>query len=1015
MKKYIYILLATAALAVSCAKEINAPVENGDSSMVEFLATAAQTRTELADGHTVWSAGDAIKVFYGVGQSVSAAIKYGEGSSQATYQAAVPDGVDYYALYPEGLISSMPEAGHISVTLPAGQDGSFGAGHIAVAKAVNKVFAFENMNSFLKISLPVAGYKRIVVESPAGNALVGSMDVDLSSGSPVVKLAADSLATVEISSDGFPAGDVYIAVLAGVTHVNGLLLKYYDESGLKGSYYMDKPFVTEASVIHSFGEFGVTGEYFATLEGAGKKTGINAANAMDLAGLKALLTMPEDASGIAARTAALSGATIHIGAGTWDFQDSLLVAFPGAGTPVEVSFEGSETVITGGETHRLLNIGANAKVSFKGISFIKGLAKESRNSSILINGAADASFKDCKFKDCVNKTDEGEYKTGGCIYADEGTVISFDNCEFSGNRGSYAATLLIKGSAALKDCNMHDNDGTWPGSALYLDHEDAVCTVDGSTIEGNTVSKLEGQKPDGGAIVVLDGRLTMTDCSILKNSIPTRRGGALRVQNSGYVKLANCTVAQNTADWGGALNAVGSSTLEIEGGVYKENYAKGGGCILEGDNANIIIKNALFKENYLNKSGNFGGAIRHEGNGDLTITGTTFDGNYTLYNGENEAFGGAVSVGYDQHDSHVTIDACIFTGNHTMSGGGAALSYQSSGTGSGWMKVSNTRFEGNYNEYNGSNNDNYARHAGAVRLGHDATPSFFDNCVFANNSTLTASSEVKSAYGGAIADYADGFVFLNNCRFENNSATRGGAISVWNCAVSGIYLNGCSFSGNWSSFRDGTTIYFDKSKYFFMNNCSIADNTYTMSGEDGAGRWVFVGGDSGKVLEGCVVSNCSMFGSARTTSALTPMQNQELLYIYNVKSGKKAYLVNNAIVASGTGQDAWWTNSVDVLGYNNVFSSKGNTGGSYTGSADTAGKAASDFGGLAWDPNDFAWKWNGTLSGGFTAISAADFASAVNSGSSDFKAWLEEKGVLGKDQLGNNRGESGWWPGAYQN
>lgn len=1014
MKKYLYILLATAALAVSCAKEINAPVENDHPSMVEFLATAAQTKTELADGHTVWSAGDAIKIFYGVGQSVVANIKYGEGSSQATYQASVPDGVDYYAVYPEGLASSMPSAGHISITLPGSQNGTFGAGHIAMAKAAGKVFAFQNLNSFLKISLPAAGYKRIVVESPAGNALVGSMDVDLSSGSPVVTLSPDGPATVEISSDGFPAGDVFIAVLAGVTHEKGLLLKYYDESGLKGSYYMDKTFVTEASVIHSFGEFGVTGEYFATLDGAGNKTGINAANAMDLAGLKALLTMPEDEDGIAAKTEALRGATIHMGEGTWDFQDSLLVAFPGAGAPVEVSFEGSETVITGGETHRLLNIGANAKLSFKGISFTKSLAKQSRHPAILINEEANASFTDCKFTDCVNKTDEGEYKTSGCIYADEGTVISFNNCEFSGNRGSYAATLLIKGSAALKDCNMHDNDGTWPGSALYLDHEDAVCTVDGSTIEGNTVSKLEGQKPDGGAIAVLGGRLTMTDCSILKNSIPTRRGGALRVQNSGYVKLVNCTVAQNTADWGGALNAVGSSTLEIEGGVYKENYAKGGGCILEGDNANVIIKDAIFKENYLIKSGNFGGAIRHEGNGDLTITGTTFDGNYTLYNGENEAFGGAVSVGYDQHDSHVTIDDCLFSGNHTMSGGGAALSYQSSGTGSGWMKVSNTRFEGNYNEYNGDNNDNYGRHAGAVRLGHDATPSYFDNCVFVNNSTMTASTEVKSTYGGALTCYADGMIYLNNCHFENNSATRGGAISVWNCSVSGLFMNGCSFSGNWISYKNGTTIYFEKSKYFYMNNCSFADNTYTLSGGEDEGNWVFVGGDSGKVLEGCVVSNCSMFGSARTTSALTPMQNQELLYIYNMKSGKKAYLVNNAILAAGTEQYAWWSNGVDIIGYNNVYSSKGNTGGSYTGSGDTTGKAVSDFGGLAWNSTDHAWTWNGTLTGGFTAISAANYASAVNSGSPDFKNWLEEKGVLNKDQLGNSRGDSGWWPGAYQ-
>ena len=1030
MKKFAYIIIAAsvAAAAVSCAKEIDNQGGEGGPEMVTFTATTAQTKTDIIDGHTVWSLDDKIKVFYG-DNSAEAKLKTGENTSTATFEAAVPDGADYYAVYPASIASSKTGAEKFSVTIPQLQAGNFGHSHVAVAKGVNKTFAFSNVNSFLKISLPEAGYKRIVVESPAGKPLSGSLSVDLQSGSPVVSLGTDGNPSVEISSSaGFPAGDVYISILPGVTHDKGLLLKYYD-SELKGSYYLDKTFVSEISTIHSFGEFGITGDYFVSLDGAGNKMGITEANAMDVTAFIAFMTRPEDDEKAIAWAKALDGATIHLASGTYDFVDSLLVAFPGVDAPINVSFVGGDnTVITGNEGHRLLNVGENAKASFKNITFDKGVSFASRNSPILINGEATASFEGCTFTKNANKKADGSgYSTGGCIYADEKTTLSFENCEFTYNRGSYGATLLAKGKVNIKDSHFQYNEGSWPGSALYLDHEDAVCEVVNSVFEDNTVTKEEGKSPNGGAIEVIHGNLTMTGCSILRNSIPTRRGGALRAENSSHVKLINCTVKENTADWGGAINVIDNAVLEIEGGLYQGNYSKGGGCILTGSNTNasVIIKDAVFKENYVLKGGRYGGAIRHEGYGELTITGTTFEGNYSVYNGEDEAFGAAISVAYDQQDAQVTIDRCSFIGNHSASGGGSALSYQSKSgePGSGWMKVRNTIFKDNYNEYSGSNNDNYGRHAGAVRLGHDSTNSYFDNCTFINNYTNTANKEIKSSYGGAVTFYADGMGYFNNCRFENNRATRGGAISVWNCTGSGIFLNGCSFSGNWCSYKFGTTIYVSRLKYFCMNNCSFNDNTYTLATSGDAGNWVYIDGnraegdaavDDTKHLTDCVISNCSLIGSARTGTDLTPLEEQELVYILDMASGSTAYLINNCIIAAGTEQYSWWTNTVDAMGFYNTYSAKGNTGGSYTGSGDTSGKNAADMGSLAWDNTSGVWSWNGTLAGGGSRITTDAFAAALGNGSADFKAWLEEIGALNKDQLGNARGSGNWWPGAYQ-
>ena len=436
MKKFAYIIMAAsaAALAFSCAKEIEMTEPEGESSLLTFTAIAGQTRTEISEGHTVWSEGDQIKVFY-TGGSAVASIKTGEGSSSATFQAAVPGGDSYYAVYPAALESSSSAAGVISIEIPKVQSGIFGDGHVAVAKGVDKTFHFSNSNSFLKITLPKAGYTRIVVESPAGGALSGTLNADLTGDSPVITPASGANSSVEAASpSGFPAGDVYLSVFGTVTHSAGLLVKYYDASGEKGGFYLDKEVQTELSVIHSFGEMDLSGDYFVSLEGAGNKLGLSEANAMDLDAFKAFMNSPEDETSFAAWAASLNGATIHLASGTYDLDDALLVAFPGVEAPINICFVGDNTVITGNELHRLLTVGENAKASFKNIRFENGISYVSRNAPVLIQEGGEASFEGCVFNKNANKNENGTgFNTGGCVYAEGGTVLFFDNCEFTQN------------------------------------------------------------------------------------------------------------------------------------------------------------------------------------------------------------------------------------------------------------------------------------------------------------------------------------------------------------------------------------------------------------------------------------------------------------------------------------------------------------------------------------------------------------------------------------------------------
>ena len=1039
MKHLFRIMMCTAIAGalVSCErKEIEAPeaadlVVPEGYHVQEFRAISSDTRTSLDDnGSTVWSADDRITVFWDSG-NCSADCVSGEDSGTATFRAIIPDGTTViYAAYPEAINAEVSVATEeIEVEIGSEQPGSFSAGNIAVAKANGDMLNFFNVNAFLCFEIPGDDITKVVAESVSGAALAGKQVVSFAGETPALGAQSDPSSSITMSVNG--SGKYYMSILPGVQHESGLLLKYYKGDDVSGTYYLDKDITTVRNKIYAFGEFEPDGNYYATPDGAGNKSGLNWDNAMDAEKLSALLTIPSEAAPLAAKVAALDGATIHLGAGTFDLGDLADIDFSAAESAVTLNFVGntpvsgnddSWTVITGAEDHRIISLSDKVKATFTDISFEKGVSHASGNAPVLICAGAEATFTNCRFLDGYNIKDDGvNYSTGGGVYAQEDTKVSFTGCEFARNKASYAASLAIKGEASIDNCNFHDNKGTNMGSAIYVDYGVAVCDVKNSVISSNSVANV-----DGGAIVVSRGTITLTSCTIEEN-YGAKRGSALRLVNSdSFGTLINCTVKGNSAAYGGAIN-VPKGVCTIEGGTYEANYSTStsGGCILSSGSGEVSVKDAVFKKNYVV---NFGGAIRHESNGALTIINTKFEGNYSTYDGENEAFGAAVSIDYGQKDAKVTIDGCSFIGNHAKSGGASALSYQSSGDGAtGWMKVSNTLFEGNYNEYAGTNNNNYARHAGAVRLGHDSTNSYFDNCVFKDNYTKAANAEMKSCYGGAVSFYSDGNGYFNNCHFENNHATRGGAISSWGCTGSGIYLNGCSFSGNWCSYKFGTTIFVSRTQRFCMNNCSFNDNTYSLSTDGDNACWVYVDGNAAsgdaspnntKLLDECVISNCSIIGSARASSSLTPLTNgQELVYILDLKSGGKCSMINNAIIAEGTEQYSWWFNSANISGYNNVCTQAGSSCTSsctYTPSGDTSGKSKSDFGSLAWDSADNVWKWNGTLAGGCTAISASDFATAVESGSASFKAWLEEKGVLNKDQLGNDRGSGDWWPGAYQ-
>ena len=106
MKKLLYIFAAMAALStVSCVKE---NFNEGQEGTTTFYGKAVDVKTQVVDGHTVWSANDNIKVFYN-NTNVVAELKMGENTSSATFEASVGAATDYYAVYPASETASMTD------------------------------------------------------------------------------------------------------------------------------------------------------------------------------------------------------------------------------------------------------------------------------------------------------------------------------------------------------------------------------------------------------------------------------------------------------------------------------------------------------------------------------------------------------------------------------------------------------------------------------------------------------------------------------------------------------------------------------------------------------------------------------------------------------------------------------------------------------------------------------------------------------------------------------------------
>ena len=331
------------------------------------------------------------------------------------------------------------------------------------------------------------------------------------------------------------------------------------------------------------------------------------------------------------------------------------------------------------------------------------------------------------------------------------------------------AKITINGQGQ-EQTTLELSSDSYDCSRLFEVWEGAELTLQDMTIRGF----CGFEDSDGGAVYVHRGATLTVHEVTFENNDSDDDGGA--IYNEGTLTITNSTFARNDAnDDGGAIYNVG--TLTITGGVFDRNTADyGGGAINNDDDGTASIERSIFKGNF---AGDYGGAIHNYGT--LTVTETTFGGEYSWDGNHTPGDGGAIYIS----SGTATITASKFIRNRSSSGDGGAIDASAAdspvlversffrlnraqfqgGAIEGWVLVVNSTFVGNS-----------AQEGGAIYGEEDAKVLF---STIADNTATTGGS-----YGGVTG------VTIKNSIVARNSAPDGDE----NCDPWDIVAEGVNFT-----------------------------------------------------------------------------------------------------------------------------------------------------------------------------------------------------------------------------
>jgi hypothetical protein len=274
---------------------------------------------------------------------------------------------------------------------------------------------------------------------------------------------------------------------------------------------------------------------------------------------------------------------------------------------------GAAVVFTGGLSTDILRIAPSNLAKLNQITFEFIIFADGVNHDVYLGGGL--TLVNCKtvFKSCTfqNNSAAGSGTGGGAQWI-AGSVVSFNNCIWSGNTSpNFGGGMSINASRVYirnsrftgnrVDVPNHKTNST--GGAIYV--ADATVRISNCAFENNSAGYVGGAIDTNGSwkdplstpsvdIVIRDSTFTgnraQFDPSVTPNAPAV--GGAAHFEGQTTAKIYNCRFTNNNARQGGAISNYLAIT-EFTGCVFKGNQATGVG--VDGGQGGAII--ALSSEN----------------------------------------------------------------------------------------------------------------------------------------------------------------------------------------------------------------------------------------------------------------------------------------------------------------------------------------------------------------------------------------------------------------------------------
>ena len=502
------------------------------------------------------------------------------------------------------------------------------------------------------------------------------------------------------------------------------------------------------------------------------------------------------------------------------------------------------------------------------------------------------------------------------------------------------------------------------------------------TFKGSTDAILSGA--ERARVLTIGGQvnLSINGMTIKNGKLEEGNGGGISISSAegeeAQLTLDGTVFINNkvsTSSSGGAIHC-GKAVVSASKCVFEaDNYGRNGGSVFTNNNAAVVnCKDCTFKSHSLNT----GGAANNS-KGEQHYKDCIFEGCYT-----ETGNGGAIHA--NAADAIVTVEGCQFKSCKARANDPMATS---TSKGAGIISVQQADFT-------------------------------IDDCVFEDCEAVSGALIYLQAGNGSTGA-TGGWFKCNNTKFIGNRGADRGLIQV-NGSKSNKqgaigFFNNCVFYNNTMRTNQwGFILHGSNPGIACFNNCTI----YGYERQQEGGNGVLLNND------GLIIfTNSTLIGAA------------DLVAIRNTDTSNDArvLLANSIIINTSTIKTPLVFGPFDkmkspVYAYNNIMGSAiddtdvsvESTGNIYDASLESLGNGA-------FDADKYVYTWKGP-DDTFKKIIPSAFKSYVKSilemKYSDFNAyigdntlgefyygWLESIGALGKDALGNDRGDA-WWPGAYQ-